>query len=173
MNSQAPAPLLPATDRTLVMGVLNVTPDSFFDGGDHLAVERAVTHAQRLVAEGADLIDVGGEYSRPGAEPVPVAEGLRRVLPVIEPLSATGRVVSIDTCHAETARQALQAGATVVNDITALRGDPEMAGVIADAGCSCVLMHMLGTPQTMQQNPQYNDVVGEVTQYLQRFIDLR
>jgi dihydropteroate synthase len=147
------------------MGVVNVTPDSFSDGGAHLEAEAAVRHARALVAEGADIVDVGGESTRPYAEPVGEAEELRRVLPVVERLS--GVPVSVDTSKAAVARAALAAGAGYVNDVTALRGDPAMAEVVAEHGAGCCLMHMLGDPRTMQDDPRYDDVVSEVKAFLE------
>ena len=147
------------------MGVVNVTPDSFSDGGDNLDPAVAVATARRLRAEGAALIDIGGESTRPGADAVSVEEELRRVLPVLEQLA--GVPVSIDTSKAEVARQALGAGALLVNDVTALRGDPELAGAIADAGAYVCLMHMQGEPRTMQVAPRYDDVVEEVAGFLE------
>jgi dihydropteroate synthase len=150
-----------------VMGIVNVTPDSFSDGGRALAVDDAVSHAMRLVDEGADLLDVGGESSRPGAAPVGLVEELRRVVPAVEALAARVSVpISIDTTKAEVARQALRAGASIINDITALGGDPDLARVVADAGAGVVLMHMQGTPGTMQDAPSYDDVVREVYDFL-------
>jgi dihydropteroate synthase len=154
------------------MGVVNVTPDSFSDGGEFLDAGAAIAHARRLVEEGAGILDIGGESTRPGAEPVPGQEELRRVLPVLEGIAATevGAQVSIDTSKASVARAAIGAGATLVNDVTALRGDPAMAEVIADAGVECCLMHMLGEPRTMQSGvggPQYKDVVDEVKAFLE------
>jgi dihydropteroate synthase len=146
------------------MGIVNVTPDSFSDGGTNLQPEAAIATARRLVAEGAAIVDVGGESTRPGAEAVPLDEELRRVVPVLEGLA--GAPVSIDTAKAEVARRALALGAELVNDVTALRGDPELAGVVADAGAYLCLMHMLGTPRTMQADPRYEDVAGEVTAFL-------
>ena len=151
--------------RTLVMGALNVTPDSFSDGGHYLEAGAAVRRGLEMLAEGADLVDVGGESTRPGAAPVDAAEELRRVLPVVRALAAAGAVISIDTAKAEVAAAALEAGAAVVNDVTAL-GDPEMAGVVARAGAGVVLMHMRGTPRTMQDDPRYGDVVAEVSAFL-------
>jgi dihydropteroate synthase len=148
-----------------VMGIVNVTPDSFSDGGEFFDHERAIEHGLQLVREGADLLDIGGESTRPGAEAVPLEEELRRVIPVIEGLAGAAPV-SIDTAKAEVARQAIAAGAKMVNDVTALRGDPEMAGVCAEAGVEVVLMHMLGSPRTMQDDPRYNDVVAEVAEFL-------
>ena len=146
------------------MGVLNVTPDSFSDGGRYLDVDQAVEHAGRMAAAGADIIDVGGESSRPGAEPVSADEELRRVVPVIERL---GRLtVSIDTTKALVAERALSSGARIVNDISALRFDERMVDVVRDAGAGLVLMHMKGTPQTMQQEAQYAQVVTDVLGFL-------
>ena len=148
------------------MGVVNVTPDSFSDGGDNLDPDVAAATVRRLIAEGAALVDIGGESTRPGAEAVSVEEELRRVLPVLEQVS--GASVSIDTTKAEVApRQALAAGAMLVNDITALHGDPELAGAIADAGAYVCLMHMQGEPRTMQVAPRYDDVVVEVAGFLE------
>jgi dihydropteroate synthase len=148
------------------MGVLNVTPDSFSDGGEYLAPDRAVAHGAVLRAEGARIVDVGGESTRPGAMPVGADEELRRVLPVVEALAAAGVAISIDTSKADVARAALDAGAMMVNDVTALRGDPEMAGVVAEAGVPVCLMHMLGEPRTMQEDPRYDDVVDDVRAFL-------
>ena len=152
------------TTRTRVMGVLNVTPDSFSDGGKFLDVERAVAHAEAMAEAGADIIDVGGESSRPGAASVSVEEELRRVVPVIERLR--GPPVSVDTTKAVVAEKALAAGARIVNDISALRFDARLLEVVRDFGAGLVLMHMLGTPRTMQENPQYGDVVAEVRGFL-------
>jgi dihydropteroate synthase len=147
------------------MGVVNVTPDSFSDGGQNLDPAIAVATARRLLDEGAALVDVGGESTRPGAADVTLDEELRRVVPVLEGLS--GLPVSIDTSKAEVARRALELGASLVNDVTALRGDPDLAGVIAGAGAHVCLMHMQGEPRTMQLAPQYEDVVGEVAGFLE------
>jgi dihydropteroate synthase len=149
------------------MGIVNVTPDSFSDGGLFLEAEAAIEHGVRLAAEGAAILDVGGESTRPGAAPVPAEEELRRVLPVIEALAARGLRVSIDTTKLEVARAALAAGATLVNDVSALRFAPELAGLVADAGVDCCLMHMLGEPRTMQDDPRYDDVVGDVKAFLE------
>ena len=158
-------------DRTHVMGILNVTPDSFSDGGHYFEVQHAVAHTQAMVEEGATLIDIGGESSRPGALPVSVDEELTRILPVIRAVSDTVDVlISVDTYKAEVARQALQAGAHLVNDITALRADAEMASVVAKAEAGLILMHIKGTPRTMQHAPQYDDVVSEVRTSLQKSI---
>lgn len=153
--------------RPLVMGVLNVTPDSFSDGGSYLSPRAAVERGVQMAAEGADLIDVGGESTRPGAAAVPAAEELRRILPVIARLARVARVpLSIDTSKAEVAHQALGAGAAVVNDVTALRGDPRMASIVAQHRAAVILMHMQGTPRTMQRCPRYRDVVREVAAFL-------
>ncbi len=150
-----------------IMGVVNVTPDSFSDGGRFLDPRAAVQHGQRLAGEGADILDVGGESTRPGAGSVGEDEELRRVLPVIEEL-ATGKVpVSIDTSKAAVAQAALDAGASYVNDVTALRGDPALAGLVAARGVECCLMHMLGEPRTMQDEPRYDDVVSDVKAFLE------
>jgi dihydropteroate synthase len=152
-----------------IMGVVNVTPDSFSDGGRYLDAATAVAHGLQLEAEGATILDVGGESTRPGAAPVPEAQELRRVMPVIEGLIAAGSraQISIDTSKSGVAVRALEAGAGLVNDVTALRGDPKMAGVIADAGADCCLMHMLGEPRTMQHEPRYDDVVNDIKAFLE------
>jgi dihydropteroate synthase len=147
-------------DRPLVMGIVNVTPDSFSDGGRHFEPTQAIQHAQRLLADGADILDVGGESTRPGAEPVPENEELRRILPVIETLAPDCPVpISIDTSKAIVARRALQAGAAIINDVTGLTGDPDMPAVAAEYAAGVVVMHMQGTPQTMQLDPQYPEGV--------------
>jgi dihydropteroate synthase len=152
-----------------VMGVVNVTPDSFSDGGEFLTAEAAIAHALALVEEGADIVDIGGESTRPGADPVAAEEELRRVLPVIEGLAQRGipAQISIDTSKAAVARAAVGAGAGLVNDVTALRGDPQMVEVVADSGVRCCLMHMRGEPRTMQDDPRYEDVVEEVRAFLE------
>jgi dihydropteroate synthase len=147
-----------------VMGVVNVTPDSFSDGGVNYEPADAVASARKMLGEGATIVDVGGESTRPGAEPVSLDEELRRVLPVLEELR--GSPVSIDTAKAEVARRALELGAEMVNDVTALRGDHELAGVLADSDTYVCLMHMLGQPRTMQADPRYDDVVDEVRAFL-------
>jgi dihydropteroate synthase len=161
------AGLVEGLRRPAVMGVVNVTPDSFSDGGMFADAAAAVAHGARLAAEGADLVDVGGESTRPGSEPVPADEELRRVVPVVAGLAAAGVAVSVDTSKAGVAARALAAGAAMVNDVTALRGDPAMAGTIADAGADVCLMHMLGTPRTMQDDPRYDDVVEDVRRFLE------
>jgi dihydropteroate synthase len=148
-----------------VMGVINVTPDSFSDGGLHLRLEPAVTEAWGMLDAGAAIVDVGGESTRPGSEGVSAEEELRRVEPVLADLG--GAPVSIDTSKAVVARRALDLGIELVNDVTALRGDAELAGVVADAGCYLCLMHMLGEPRTMQADPRYDDVVSEVKRFLE------
>jgi dihydropteroate synthase len=157
---------LDLTHRGLIMGIVNVTPDSFSDGGRFNDPGRAVEHAFTLLAEGADILDVGGESTRPGAEPVGEAEELRRVLPVIRAVrSQTKALISIDTMKAAVARAALEAGADIINDVTGLRGDAAMPRVAAETQAGLIVMHMTGTPQTMQQQPQYDDVVAEVGAY--------
>ncbi len=150
----------------LVMGILNVTPDSFSDGGRYAARRDAVARAAAMAGEGADVIDVGGESSRPGAEPVSAAEEIARVVPVIEAIAELDLPLSVDTTKAAVARAALEAGADWINDITALEGDPEMAPLAAERACPVVLMHMRGTPRTMQRDTGYDDVVREVLDYL-------
>src|SRR6184192_1588724 len=142
------------------MGVVNVTPDSFSDGGVHRQPAAAVAAGWRALDEGAAIVDVGGESSRPGSSGVPADEELRRVVPVLEGLQ--GAPLSIDTAKAEVARRALELGAELVNDVTALRGDPELAGVVASSGAYLCLMHMQGEPRTMQRDPHYGDVAGEI-----------
>jgi dihydropteroate synthase len=151
--------------RPAVVGIVNVTPDSFSDGGDQLLPVDAVGAARRMLADGAALVDVGGESTRPGAAGVTVDDELRRVVPVLEQLA--GLPVSIDTAKAEVARRALALGAELVNDVTALRGDPELAGAVAEAGAFLCLMHMQGEPRTMQAAPRYDDVVSEVAAFLE------
>ncbi len=160
MNQSAPT-------RPAVMGIVNVTPDSFSDGGRYVEAEAAVEHALSLVEAGAAILDIGGESTRPGAAPVSADEERRRVLPVIERLAeATDVPISIDTSKAAVAREALAAGAVIVNDVTGCEGDPAMLNVVADGECGVCVMHMLGTPRTMQDAPRYGDVVAEVKQYL-------
>jgi dihydropteroate synthase len=148
------------------MGVVNVTPDSFSDGGEWLDPTAAIARGRELVAQGADILDVGGESTRPGADPVDEAEELRRVLPVLHGLADAGARLSIDTSKVAVAAAAIDAGATLVNDVTALRGDPRMAALIAARGCHVCLMHMLGEPRTMQRDPRYDDVVDDVKAFL-------
>jgi dihydropteroate synthase len=157
--------------RTLVMGVLNVTPDSFYDGGTVTTPALALARATEMKTDGAHVLDVGGESSRPGAKPVLVELECDRVLPVVEALLPLGLPVSVDTYHAATAREALKLGAIMINDVSALRFDPEMVRVVAETGCDCVLMHMLGTPRTMQRNPQYDDVVDDIRAFFEERIE--
>lgn len=158
--------------RTLIMGILNITPDSFSDGGVFFNPEAALRQAERLAQEGADMLDIGGESTRPGAQPVPLEEELRRVIPVIRAVRGAlpELPISIDTYKARVAEEALAAGATLINDVSALRFDPRMAPLIAEACVPIVLMHMKGTPQMMQQNPDYTDVVREITEFLRERI---
>jgi len=151
-----------------IMGILNVTPDSFSDGGKFFGLDAAVSHASELIAEGAEIIDVGGESTRPGADPVSLEEELGRVIPVIEKIRSEfpSVLISVDTYKAQTARQAIRAGADIINDITALRGDPEMINVVLEGGAAVVLMHMQGMPKTMQLAPDYQEVVSEVMGFL-------
>jgi dihydropteroate synthase len=148
------------------MGVVNVTPDSFSDGGLYLDPAAAIEHGKELVDDGAAILDVGGESTRPGAAEVAVEEELRRVEPVVAGLAPLGVEISVDTSKAVVAEAAIEAGATIVNDVTALRGDPAMAGLVAERGVGVVLMHMAGDPRTMQVNPEYGDVVAEVRDFL-------
>jgi dihydropteroate synthase len=149
-----------------IMGIVNVTPDSFSDGGEFLDPERAIAHGRELAADGADILDIGGESTRPGAAAVDAKEELRRIEPVVQALSSAGQPVSIDTSKAAVAEAALDAGAVMVNDVTALRAEPELASICADRGCEVVLMHMLGDPRTMQEDPTYDDVVDDVKAFL-------
>jgi dihydropteroate synthase len=155
--------------RGLIMGVLNVTPDSFSDGGDFFAPEKAIERGIRLADEGAEIIDVGGESTRPGAEPIPAEEELRRVIPVIAKLRATTTaMISIDTSKVSVARAALEAGAVILNDVTGGRGDPAMMPLAAEQKAAIILMHMQGTPRTMQLAPHYDDVVAEVADFFRQ-----
>lgn len=180
------------TSKALIMGIVNVTVDSFSDGGKYLSPDAAVTHALEMIGQGADIIDVGGESTRPGAEPVSAGEEMRRVLPVIEGLAKSigaptscrpvaGRadrmsalhaalppLISIDTCKAEVARAAVESGASIVNDVTGLLGDAAMPGVVKQTGAGAILMHMRGTPRTMQIAPHYDDVVAEVREFFRQ-----
>ena len=157
--------------RTLIMGILNVTPDSFSDGGWFFNERDAISHAERMIEAGADVLDIGGESSRPFSEPVSPEEELRRVIPVIKTISEKVPVpISIDTTKSVVARAALDAGASIVNDISALRMDPDMTGVVREFGCPVVLMHMKGSPKTMQENPHYDDPVEEIKSFLKKAI---
>jgi dihydropteroate synthase len=154
------------TERPLVMGVVNVTPDSFFDGGRYATTDGAVGHALRLVEEGADLLDIGAESTRPGSESIDEGEERRRLIPVVTAVAKAVRIpISVDTTKSTVARAALEAGAVIINDVSALRADPVMAEVVAATGAGVVLMHMQGTPRTMQNAPAYDDVVGEVAEF--------
>jgi len=166
-----PGDLERASGVTL-MGVVNVTPDSFSDGGLYLEPEAAIAHGAELVDEGAEILDVGGESTRPGAEAVPVDEEVRRTEPVVSDLAGLGHTVSIDTSKRVVAEAALDAGATIVNDVTALRADPELAPLCADREATVVLMHMQGTPRTMQADPTYDDVVDDVKAFLSERIEV-
>mgnify|MGYP001501771415 CR=1 FL=1 len=171
LTRQAKGQLIEFPGRPLIMGVVNVTPDSFFDGGRYLDPEAAVAHAVQLVEEGADLLDVGAESTRPGADAVNEEEERRRAIPVVTAVAKVVAVpISIDTSKAAVARAALDAGAVLVNDVTALRGDPAMVDVVAQTGAGIVLMHMNGTPRSMQQAPHYDDVVGEISEFFEERI---
>lgn len=153
--------------RTLIMGILNVTPDSFSDGGKFFGFERAIAQGEKMIADGADIIDIGGESTRPFSDAISEEEEIGRVLPVIEKLAAKYNVpISIDTTKSGVARRALEAGASIINDVGALRMDPELAEVAAKYDVPVILMHMKGTPKTMQKNPCYNDLIGEVKAFL-------
>ena len=158
--------------RARLIGVVNVTPDSFSDGGRFLEPQRAIDHGLAMVADGADLLDVGGESTRPGSAGVSVAEELARVVPTLDGLVGCGVPISIDTSKAAVAAAAIDAGAAMVNDVTALRGDPELAGLFGERRVELVLMHMLGTPRTMQENPTYDDVVDDVKAFLAARIEV-
>ena len=163
-----PDRVLSLSQQPLVMGIVNVTPDSFSDGGLFADADAAVAHGMKLIDQGADLLDIGGESSRPGAIPVPPDEELRRVLPVVEKLAEQSPIpLSIDTCKALVAQACLAAGARIINDITALTGDAGMPDVVRAARAGVILMHMQGTPATMQQDPRYEDVVGEVGRFFE------
>ncbi|MBW1840254.1 MAG: dihydropteroate synthase [Deltaproteobacteria bacterium] len=155
-------------ERTRIVGIVNVTPDSFSDGGKFFSFDAAVAHGEKLVADGADILDIGGESSRPFSDPVSADEELRRVLPVIEKLAnSTSVPISIDTTKAVVARKAIEAGACIINDISALRLDPDMPAVAAESGVPIILMHMLGTPETMQVSPEYADVIEDIKTFLE------
>ena len=156
-----------AVDRPLIMGIVNVTPDSFFDGGRFYDPQQAVAHAVQLVEEGADLLDIGAESTRPGALPVDEEEEHRRLIPVVAAVAKAVSVpISVDTSKAAVARAAIDAGAVMINDVTALRGDTTMVEVVAKTGAGLVLMHMQGTPETMQRSPHYDDVIEDITRFL-------
>ncbi|GAB6053215.1 hypothetical protein JCM17960_20350 [Magnetospira thiophila] len=153
-------------DKPVIMGIVNVTPDSFSDGGDHPTAETAIAHGRRLREEGAHILDIGGESTRPGAAPVSEEEELARILPVIRALANDGAVISVDTRHARVMEAAIRAGAEIINDVTALTGDPDSLATAARLEVPVVLMHMQGEPQTMQKNPHYDNVVGEMRAFL-------
>src|SRR5215218_645047 len=169
-RNTARAGTLTAGPGPVVVGILNVTPDSFSDGGDFFDPEAAAEHAVAMLDEGAGILDLGGESTRPGSDPVSQEEEIRRVVPVLERILAVRpeAVISVDTYRAGTATAALEAGARLINDVTALRGDPRMASVVHEAACPVILMHMQGEPKTMQMEPHYQDVVREVRQFLAR-----
>jgi len=165
--------ILPIGDRTLIMGVLNVTPDSFSDGGQYFTLDGALAHAEQMISEGADIIDVGGESTRPGGEPVSAEEEIKRVVPVIEPLATRFETpISVDTTKSEVARAALEAGAAIVNDISALRFDFYVADAVARAGAGLVLMHSRGTPATMHRLPPVAEIMQEVTHSLRASVKM-
>ncbi len=159
--------------KTYVMGILNVTPDSFYDGGRYVSMDVAMRRVERMISEGADIIDVGGESTRPGADPVPLETELERVVPTVKAIRDRfpDILISVDTYKSAVARQALEAGADIVNDISGLQFDPEMARVAAEFGSYVVIMHIKGTPKDMQVNPEYGDVIAEITDYFHRQID--
>jgi len=159
---QGHAGLSPLGRGTIIMGILNVTPDSFFDGGKFIDTSAALDRAMQMIDDGADWVDIGGESSRPGASPVTLEEERRRVIPIVKKLAARGVAISVDTTKAALASEALEEGAGMINDISAFSFDPDMASVCAGHNALCVLMHMRGTPRTMQSNTDYNDIVGEV-----------
>jgi dihydropteroate synthase len=164
---QLPTQLIEIGRRPLVMGIVNVTPDSFSDGGLYSHLPQAVDHAMRLVAEGADILDIGGESTRPGAVPVPLEEELNRVVPVVQKLATRTNVpISVDTMKAEVAKQCLLAGAVIVNDVSGLR-DPQMIRVVTEYRAGVIVMHMPGTPQTMNDNPQYGDILRDLSEYFE------
>lgn len=165
---ELPRRVLDLRARPLLLGIVNVTPNSFSDGGLYSQPEQAIAHAWQLIEQGADILDIGGESTRPGSQPVPVAEELQRLRPVIGALAGKVPVpLSIDTSKAEVARICLDMGADIINDVTGLRGDPRLAAVAVEYGAGVIVMHMQGTPLTMQDNPQYDDVVGEITDFFQ------
>lgn len=157
--------------RALVMGILNVTLDSFSDGGKYRSIEAAVAHARSMAGQGADIIDIGGESTRPGAEPVPAEEEMARVLPVVEALAGCGAVLSIDTSKAAVARESMRRGASIINDVTGLRGDADMISVARESGAGVVIMHMQGTPRDMQRAPFYDDLVSDIREFFRQQFD--
>jgi dihydropteroate synthase len=169
---QLPRQTLVIGRRPLVMGIVNVTPDSFSDGGRYPSTDAATAHGLELVLQGADLLDIGGESTRPGAEPVPLERELERVVPVVEALARQTAVpLSVDTSKAAVARRCVECGASIINDVTALAGDAEMAAVARASGAGIVLMHMQGTPATMQQAPHYEDVIADIARFFRERLD--
>ena len=167
MHWQLKTKTLPLRSVPALMAIVNVTPDSFSDGGKYLSVDKAVEHAMQLVADGADILDIGGESTRPYSDPVSASEEIDRVVPVIERLVKETEIpISIDTSKARVARTSVEAGAEIINDVTGLEGDPEMLSVAVESGTGICAMHMQGTPQTMQDNPHYDDVVSDIAKYL-------
>jgi len=165
--------LLPLYERTYIMGILNRTPDSFSDGGRFMDESTALNHACQMAKAGADIIDIGGQSTRPGSKPVSLAEELKRTIPIIEKISGELKVpISIDTSNSEVARQAILKGASIVNDITGLKSDTAMAGVIADSDAAVCLMHLKGVPETMQDNPWYDDLMHDIIEELRRSINI-
>lgn len=158
-------------DKPRLMGVVNVTPDSFSDGGDFLDARVAIDHGKKLVDDGADILDIGGESTRPGSKPISLDEECGRILPVIDGLADMGVPISVDTRHADVMRRAIDAGAGIVNDVTALTGDPQSMAVCAEAGVDVALMHMQGTPETMQDNPTYEDAALDIVDYMRERLD--
>jgi dihydropteroate synthase len=159
--------------RTWIMGILNITPDSFSDGGLYFETDKAIEHGLRLISEGADIIDIGGESTRPGSDPIPVDEEIKRISPVIAGLrKRTKSLISVDTSKSEVALAAIAEGADIINDISALRNDPKMISVAAQSGAPVILMHMKGTPKTMQHNPSYDNVLLEIKSFLEKKIEL-
>lgn len=164
--------LLPSIEnKLLVMGIVNVTPDSFSDGGRYNSADLAIQHGLKLISEGAHILDIGGESSRPNAQIISVKEEIRRVIPVIEGLNGKAEFISIDTRNAKTMQEAIKAGANIINDISALEHDPESVHVISENGLPVCLMHIQGTPQTMQKNPKYGNVVDDIFDYFTRRIE--
>jgi dihydropteroate synthase len=159
-------------NKTLIMGVINITPDSFSDGGKYNTLEKALSHAEKLIQDGADILDVGGESTRPFSKPVSLQEELDRVIPFIENLkNITSLPVSIDTTKADVAKNAVNAGASIINDVSAMSFDPNMPKTVSDAGCPVVLMHMQGTPENMQKNPSYSDLFEDLSNFFKERID--
>jgi len=160
------------TKKTYIMGVLNVTPDSFSDGGKYNSVEKAIWRAKEMIDQGADIIDVGGESTRPNAPKISIDEELQRVIPVIEQISKFTPIISIDSSKAKVVEKAIEAGASIVNDIYGLQNDKQMAKVVAKNNCMVVIMHIKGTPQNMQDSPNYNDLINEMTDYFRESISI-